>query len=243
MAATKTTLIDISNYITRFVCYPLDLTQFCSENKITLPKLDTLRGQGLALMSQSEVRGQKHLTRHETDSFFEKIGMVTTDSIQGFNKTMGLKRINKKGIYCLMYPFEYDMTDIEKRKGCSISGDRNTSINIIKQYWKDNLVDVPNDNWQIGHLDPTIADATEKNLAYQPPIQGKYRDRFKWDCMFQRMWPTAKEWISKMDEYHTETEQKEMLAALKAKWPEQEHQQPPPQEHQQPPPQEHQHNP
>jgi hypothetical protein len=32
------------------------------------------------------------------------------------------------------------------------------------------------------------------------------------------MWPTADEWIGKMNEYHTEAEQRAMLAALKAKF-------------------------
>jgi hypothetical protein len=213
-----TTLIDIKLYTKRYEEYPSELVQFCSDHNVSLPGLNTNRGQGLALMAQPEVRGSKHLTRTETDSFFSQIGLDTSDSIQSFNKAIGLKRLKGRGIYCLVYPFELDMVDIDKRKGCSISGDRNTSIDNIKKWWRDNLIDIPNSEWQVGHLDPTIGDASENNLAYQPPIQGKYRNRFKWDSMFQRMWPTAKEWISKMDEYHTEEEQKEMLEALKAKW-------------------------
>ena len=216
---SSTTLIDIKKYSKKYDAYPQELQLFCTQNKVVLPSLDTIRGQGLALMAQPEVRGQKHLTRVETDAFFEQIGYKTTDSIQGFNKTTGIKRVKGRGIYCLAYPFECDMTDIDKRKGASISGDRDAAINTIKKYWRDNLVDVPNAEWQVGHLDPTIGDATEKNLAFQPPIQGKYRDRFKWDFLFQRMWPTAeKELIPKIDEYYTEKEQKMLLAALKAKW-------------------------
>jgi hypothetical protein len=81
------------------------------------------------------------------------------------------------------------------------------------------LTDVPNDDWQVGHLDPTVADASESNLAFQPPIQGKYRDRFKWDPMFQRMWPTGKELVSKMDEYYTKEEQKLLLLHLSSTYP------------------------
>ena len=110
------------------------------------------------------------------------------------------------------------MTDVDKRKGVKISGDRDTVINTIKKWWQDNLVGVPNEQWQVGHLDPTIADASEQNLAYQPPIQGKFRDRFKWCPLFQRMWPTAKELIPKFNDYYTEAEQKDMLAALKKKF-------------------------
>lgn len=215
-----TTPIHIKGYCKKFDAYPEDLTKFCETSGVKLPGIESQMGQAYALMAQPEVRGQKHLTRIEATAFFQQIGMETTDSIQKFNKTIGLKRMKGRGTYCLEYPFVVDMTDIDKRKGASISGDRNTSIDAIKKWWRENLLDIPNDQWQVGHLDPTIGDASEKNLAYQPPIQGKFRDRFKWDSLFQRMWPTAeKELIPKMDEYYTEKEQKLILAALMAKWP------------------------
>jgi hypothetical protein len=141
--------------------------------------------------------------------------MKTKDSIQQFNKATGLKRLKMAGYYCLQYPFESDTTDLDKRKGVSISGYKTSFINTIKDWWKKNLIDVPNEEWQIGHLDPTINDASEKNLAYQPPIQGKYRDRFKFDAFFLKMWPTAKELIPNFKEYYTESERKEILKALK----------------------------
>ena len=85
-------------------------------------------------------------------------------------------------------------------------------------WWKKNLLDIPNDDWQIGHLDPTIDDASEKNLAYQPPIQGKYRNRFKWDALFHKMWPTAAELAPKFDSYYTEKEQRMLYESLKQKF-------------------------
>jgi len=149
--------------------------------------------------------------------------MKTPDSIQLFNKATGFKMLKTESIqklayYCLQYPFESDTTDLDKRKGASISGDKNTSINATKEWFKKNVIDVPNEKWQIGHLDPTIADASEKNLAWQPPIQGKYRDRFKFDAQFLKMWPTAKELVPKMNKYYTENEQKMMYEALKQKF-------------------------
>jgi len=205
-----TKIIDISKYNSKFKNYPDELTKFCEENKIKLPKIHSLRGQAYALMSQPEVRSQLSVTRLESNLFFKQIGMETGDSIQPFNKTIGLKRIKEKGHYCLIYPFECNMVDINKRKGCSISGDRDTLINNIKEYHKQNIIDVPNKEWQLGHLDPTIDDPSEKNLSYQPPIQSKYRDRYKWTNLFERKCPTASEIISKVDEYFTENEQKEL---------------------------------
>lgn len=213
-----TTLINIDTYITKFTEYPPDLVAFAKEKNISLLPLTSMRGQALALMSQPEVRGQKHLGRDEAVKFFKNIGMETTDAIQQFNKATGLKRMKIRGSYCLQYPFESDTTDIDKRKGVSIRGDKNSYINTIKDWWKKNLVDVPNEEWQIGHLDPTIDDASEKNLAYQPPIQGKYRDRFKFDAFFLKMWPTASELVPKMNEFYTNAEQKTIYEALKKKF-------------------------
>jgi hypothetical protein len=213
-----TTLINIDLYTSKFEVYPSDLLEFVKENNLSLVPITSMRGQALALLSQPEVRGQKHLGRDEADKFFKNIGMETKDAIQQFNKATGLKRLKMRGLYCLQFPFESDTTDLDKRKGVSINGDRNKYINIIKDWWKKNLIDIPNEEWQIGHLDPTIDDASEKNLAYQPPIQAKYRNRFKFDTFFLKMWPTASELIKKFDEFYTEKEQKEMYEALKQKF-------------------------
>jgi hypothetical protein len=210
--------ISITAYTTKYTAYPADLLAFCETMKVMPPNITSLRGQALALMAQPEVRGQLYLQREDTEQFFEQIGVPTNDAIQQFNKATGLKRIKKRGAYCLVYPYEADTTDLDKRKGVAISGDRNTAIEHIKSWWRTNLVDVPNSEWQVGHLDPTVGDASETNLAYQPPLQAKYRNRFKWNAYFQKMWPTADEWIGKMNKYHTEAEQRAMLAALKAKF-------------------------
>jgi hypothetical protein len=213
-----TTLINIDTYTKKFEVYPSDLPVFAKEHNLTLLPLTSMRGQALALMSQPEVRGQKHIGRDEAVKFFKNIGMETTDAIQQFNKATGLKRHKMRGYYCLQYPFESDTTDLDKRKGVSISGDKHSFINTIKDWWKKTLIDVPNEEWQIGHLDPTINDASEKNLAYQPPIQGKYRDRFKFDAFFLKMWPTASELVPKINEFYTEKEQKMIYEALKQKF-------------------------
>jgi len=210
----KTTLLAIGSYVKKFDAYPPDMVAFCSENNVDLLNIGSNRGQALALMAQPEVRGQQHLGRTEAELFFKQIGIDTNDAIQAFNKPFGLKRIKGRGTYCFEFPFVQDTTDLVKRVGCKIGGDRNETIDAVKQYWRDILVDVPNDDWQVGHLDPTVADASEANLAFQPPIQGKFRDRFKWDPLFQRMWPTAKELISKMDEYYTKEEQQLLFLHL-----------------------------
>jgi len=214
--SSMTTTLDVEEYMkmkTKFTEYPPDLVSYCSNENIPLPAIESHRGQGLALMAQPDIRGKQHIDRAGASAFLAQIGMNCSDSIQAFNKAIGLKRIKMRGAYCLCYPYQKDMTDINKRKGCTISGDRNEQIEKIKEYWRTILTDVPNEDWQIGHLDPTI-DSSDSNLAFQPPIQGKYRNRFKWDLWFQRMWPTGDELIKNMDDYYTETEQRQMLEYL-----------------------------
>lgn len=215
-----TTLINVNidKYTKKFEEYHSDLVEFAKDQNIELIALTSMRGQALALMSQPEVRGKLHISRKEAEDFFKNIGMETGDAIQQFNKATGLKRLKMKGYYCLQYPFESDMIDIDKRKNVSISGDRDDIINSIKAYHKKNITDVPNDEWHIGHLDPTIGDASEKNLAYQPPIQARFRDRFKFDPLFFKMWPTASELLRNPHEYYTDEEQKAIFEAGKAKY-------------------------
>jgi hypothetical protein len=213
-----TTRINIGVYTTKFTAYPSDLLEFCSGG-VKLPKLDALRGQAIALLAQPENRGLRFMTREDTALFFTQIGIQTDDSIQPFNKDFGLKKMSGKGKYCLEYPFVMNTTHIQKRAGAKLSGDRDDQINTVKDWWRANLVDVSNAEWQLGHLDPTIPDATEANLAFQPPLQARYRDRFKWDDIFHIMWPTAeKELIPNIDKYYTEEEQRLIFEKLREKF-------------------------
>jgi hypothetical protein len=214
--------ICIEAYANRFEQYPTDLLEFAKSANVALMSLESMRGQALALMAQPEVRGQLFVGREEATKFFKAIGMETKDAIQHFNKATGLVRIKKKGLYCLKYPFECDLTDIVKRAGASISGDRNAAINRVKELHRMRTIDVPNEEWQIGHLDPTIGDASEANLAYQPPIQGRYRDRFKFDADFVRMWPTAAELIGNFSAYYTDKELRNLYEALSKRFHKQE---------------------
>ena len=209
----------ITNYATKFTSYPVELLTICETNNVRLPKIDSLRGQSIALMTQPEVRGKYYVTREDTAIFFKQIGMPTNDSIQPFNKDIGLKKKNMKGKYCVEYPFEVVKTHIQKRKDASISGNCDEKIEVVKNFWRENLVDVPNELWQEGHLDPTIPDASENNLAFQPPLQARYRDRFKWDPFFHTMWPTAeRELIPNIDKYYKEEEQQKIYIYLKTKF-------------------------
>jgi hypothetical protein len=206
-------------YTQKFDAYPKELLDFAAEHKLELPSLSTHRGQGLALLAQPENRGVRHVDPELAGKFLGALDMKSRDPIQAFNKATGIKRLPlKRGFYCLQFPFECDRIDLDKRVNATISGDKETQVNLIKTWFKKNIVDVPLDQWQIGHLDPTIGDTSEKNLAYQPPIQARYRNRFKWDAFFQKMWPTAKELIPKFDAYYTEAEQRLLLAALTKKF-------------------------
>ena len=181
-------------------------------------------GQAIALMTDPENRGKKYTDRIGSDKFLKQLGYDCKDSIQAFNKIklrIGLQFYNIKGKYCAQYPFKFSLLDILKRKGCSISGDRNQQIDAIKQYHlqyvNDNIVDVPNDDWQKSHLDPHKPDSTENNLAYHPPIQSKHRDLFKFTRMFEKKCPTANELARNFLKYYETKQEIEVLyEAIKA---------------------------
>jgi len=64
--------------------------------------------------------------------------------------------------------FTFDGTEEEK----------NNEINKIKSTIKHDYIDVPNNELQLGHKNPESEDNTNTNLVLQPPIQGKYRDKY-----------------------------------------------------------------
>lgn len=173
-------------------------------------------------MSQPENAGLRYCVREDCEAFLLRCGFASGDAIQPFNKVdqkgFGKAATLKRGQYALPFPFVADMTHIHKRVGAKIVGDRDAQINAIKQIYQKEIIDVPNADWQVGHLDPTVGDASEANLAYQPPIQARYRDRFKFDKEFRKMWPAGRELIAHCDDYYTEAEQRAIYEALKKRF-------------------------
>ena len=63
--------------------------------------------------------------------------------------------------------FKWDGTEEQKTQ----------AIETIKADIKTDYVDIPNEQWQLGHKNPE-GDNTSNNLVLQPPIQAKYRDNY-----------------------------------------------------------------
>jgi hypothetical protein len=200
--------ISIDTITERFTAYPADVTEFAADNDLTLPQITSLKGQGLALLTIPENRGVRYADRQICVEFFNKIGMDTDDAIQHFNKATGIKRLSCQGKYIVKFPFVADTIDLSKRRGLKINkAEKSSFISMVKSFSQRNIIDVPEEKWQKGHLDPTIPDGSENNVVWQPPIQGKYRDRFKFGKVFgEFMWPTGKELCSKFSKYYTTDE-------------------------------------
>jgi hypothetical protein len=186
-------IIDVSN-VSKFTTYEQDFIIFCEDNAITTPNINTLKGQVIALLTKKENRN-KYIDREKLDSFLKSINMFSADSIQIVNKTdqWGLKHqtVDRKW-YNIPYPFEFIDIHIKKRKISFQVLDRDSKIDFIKEYIKFNYLDVPNYKWEIGHKDPNKP-TSDDNLVLQPPIQGKFRDRFKFDDIGLIKYPTPQE--------------------------------------------------
>jgi hypothetical protein len=123
--------------------YPSDLVAFAKNSNIRLPGISTVGGQALAFLAQPGNRGGSHfVTPHETTEFFKKVGLVTRDSIQPFNKPCGnrLRLVDAKpGLYSLKFPYEIKASDIAKRisvdKHVLKNGTRDEQITEVKKYW------------------------------------------------------------------------------------------------------------
>src|ERR1035437_3468709 len=186
--------IEIEN-VKAFDKYDDEFIKFCKKHEINIPKLNSLKGQVIALMTFKKNRN-KYVDRDILNLFISKIGFSSKDVIQLINKTdqWGLKHITlERKFYTIPFPFIYVGLHLKKRDIKFSSHNRDEKIDYIKEYLVDNYINVPNEKWEVGHLDPNNPDGSEENLVYQPPIQGKFRDRFKFDKMGLIKYPTPNE--------------------------------------------------
>ena len=159
--------------------YHPELLKFSLENNIKLPRIKSGNGLALSVMSHNK---NKYWTREDTEEFVKKYNILTADSIQLFNKheQKGIKCIRIKGKNMLVYPYELSNKYI-MRKNFKFEGteeQRKIEIEKIKSTIRNDYIDVPNSEWQLGHKNPESTDNSSKNLILQPPIQSKYRDNY-----------------------------------------------------------------
>lgn len=208
----------ITSFNKKFEEYTPEFLEFVQKHNVKPPSLQTPSGQGIALLTCEENRG-KYALRDDLETFFNTLNLQTKDAIQCVNKCeqWGLRRSQTKGKYSIPYPFVYFPLHINKRKNVKIVGNRDEFINTTKQFLQENYIDVPNDQWQIGHKDPSLPTG-DNNVIYQPPIQGKYRDRYKFDDIGLTKFPTVVELLKNFDKYYSEQEQQELFDVLSKKY-------------------------
>jgi hypothetical protein len=159
--------------------YPNEFMKFIEEHKLKPPKLDTANGKALALMLDNP---SYYWTREDTDKIVNKFNITTRDSIQLFNKheQWGIQTSNERGKNYILVP--YTLSNKHKmRKNFVFDGtdeQKNIEIDKIKSTIKADYIDVPNNEWQLGHKNPNSTDNAMSNLVLQPPIQAKYRDKY-----------------------------------------------------------------
>lgn len=209
--------MELVNEITfkKYITYSDEFLSFCKDKKIKIPNINSIKGQIIALMTNPDNRN-KFIDRELLDKFINIIGLSSKDVIQAINKTdqWGLKSEKiKRKYYAIPFPFVFVDIHIKKRKLPKLEN-RDDRINFIKEYIIYNYINIPNDKWEIGHMDPNNPNITEENLVYQPPIQGKFRDRFKFDNIGLIKYPTPQELENNFDKYYSIEEQKVMLEIL-----------------------------
>ena len=176
---------------------PEDFTEFCITNNLKLPSINTGNGKALIAMLNTP---DYYWDRENCNKFCKKFNIDSKDSIQLFNKKEqdGFKMIGLRGKYGIKYPYEISNKKA-MRKNFSYNGtesDKKKEIDNIKEHIKSNYIDIPYNEWQNGHKNPDTADSSNENFVLQPPIQGRYRDRYIFLDTLTRI-PTPKE-LSKL---------------------------------------------
>jgi len=170
--------IDIDNVQKEYE-YPNDFLEFVNKNNLKYPQKNTKTGKALLAMINNPY---KYWKREHCDEYVKKYNIDTKDSIQLFNKheQWGLKTSDEKGKNYIIYPYELSNKH-KMRKNFVFDGtqeQKNNEINKIKSTIKNDYIDSPNNEWQLGHKNPESEDNSNCNLVLQPPIQGKYRDKY-----------------------------------------------------------------
>jgi len=204
------------------------LTEFIQKNNIKpINKYKngkiTIRYVVLSKMTNDDViKSGTWFSRKALEEELEKYGLVSRDCIQTINKTeqWGLGNPESRTVgrdieYRFTYPFKFVDVHIKKRKiNGSMSLNRDEEINLIKEIIKKYYWDVPNERWELGHRNPEIEDSSPSNLVWQPPIQGKTRDRFIFDSLGLMKYPTPKEIARNPLKYYSEEQLKELYDFL-----------------------------
>jgi hypothetical protein len=161
--------------------YPSEFKDFCSNNKLKPPNINTGTGKALSVMLEYKYY---YWNRETCDKFVEKFDINTKDSIQLFNKhnQWGIKTNSgiETGKLYIVYPYNLS-NKYKMRKNFKFNGtikEKNLEIFKIKSTIKNDYVEVPNYLWQLGHRNPGSTDNSINNLILQPPIQAKYRDNY-----------------------------------------------------------------
>jgi len=171
-------LINIDDVI-ELLPYPTEFMKFCKSNNLKPPNPNSGNGKALSAMLNFN---DFYWNRVTCDLFVKKFDIKTKDSIQLFNKheQWGIKTSGERGKNYIIYP--YRLSNKHKmRKNFKFNGterQKHEEIDKIKLNIKNDYIDIPNREWQLGHKNPESEDNMDNNLVLQPPIQAKYRDKY-----------------------------------------------------------------
>jgi hypothetical protein len=201
---------DLECLVDKYTAYEEALYDWSNNHNIKLPSLKSVRGQVIALMTDNKF-DTKLFTRDILDCFLNKMDLKSNDVIQIANKTdqWGLLHTTyKRKYYYIPRPYIYIAIHLGKRKNFGKAIDEASKLEKIKNT-KDFLtkfyIDIPDNDWDMGHIDPTgKSDAC--NLVMQPPIQRAYRNRFKFDEHGLRLCPTIDELKTNVSKYYSQVE-------------------------------------
>jgi predicted transcriptional regulator len=196
--------------------YDDDLKDWSEKHNVKLPRLSSMRGQIIALLTDKKNQ-DKVFTRESLELFARKFGLESNDIIQHVNKTdqWGLvHKTEKRKYYSIPRPFEYCPCHVNKRMKFSSLVDekeKEQHVERVKSYLKKYYIDVPACQWDLGHKNPHISDNSVNNLVIQPPLQRAFRDLYKFDDNGMKFCPTVEEIKRNSSKYYSNEELKELI--------------------------------
>lgn len=203
--------------VDKYTTYSTDFLSWLKQNEKKFgakrpPKVSSKSGQIVALLTDEKHRNL-YFSRNLLEFFLNKINMKSKDAIQLINKSeqYGLKNdrptIDGELHYAVPHPFTFISTHITARSGSIDRSNQNKCVQRLKQWITQNYIEVPNHKWQSGHRDPLL-NVSDNNIVWQPPIQARFRDNYKFDEQGLTKWPTVKYLIQDFDRFYPSDDEK-----------------------------------
>lgn len=157
--------------------------------------------------------------RPSTDPI-QLVNKVTQRGIQDLRSDCKVIGQGSLVVYRIPVPIQFTDAHLSVRTGGAVT-EPEAKVAATKEWLRKTFLDVPFEQWQLGHQNPELPDSDSSNVVLQPPAyNAPFRDRFIFDDRGLILCPTPSEFAARVRKYVvTEAGARLILEALLQEYP------------------------